>query len=275
MGRAASFARKVRARQTALSFNMNAAATLAVMLPLLCSRSSAAEVSSSLFHRVMVSHATLLTGGRVETVVPNPPEPPRLRAMSIRCHLLPWCDLWWCDPSTGDCFFSNMIVMPDYAEVNTADALACYTRRHKDFATGSSITSTPEAIGRVSTSLVDGIFDMNNLDFCYSTAYNVDYPWLLIDLLSPKDFRVVMFLVQTKGQIFVLQFLQNLEVRVGMTALAGNFESYSLFGRYAGPPLLLGEEVLVEVPTPVTARFVAIQKMETVSSFQICHVEVY
>lgn len=84
-------------------------------------------------------------------------------------------------------------------------------------------------------------------------------------------------LAQPTGNIDLLEYFSNLEVRYGMSDVdtAGNFSSFKLFGRYDGPVTEFGQEISLESPTAVTAKFISIQKMDAFAKLHICHIEVY
>lgn len=251
---------------------------LDIVLMMQCWSPSVAGNFTTHFTGVKLSHATMLTSLYLEAH-----QIPQGSFMILRCSAHcgrhPWCDLWCRDDSTDQCFFSNMIVTPGYKEVNMADALVCYTRRHEDFATGAAIQSTPNypvTNLRVKENLVDGIYDLQLPKTCYNVQEEY-YPWLLFDFRVPVTFRLIKMILQPKGQISILHQFTNMEIRVGMSEVVtlGDFSSYIFFGSFTGIPTEYNQEIVVEVLTPVNARFLSVQKMDLNAAFQICHIEVY
>lgn len=232
---------------------------------------------TALFRKVLVSETRLMTSRRLESAL-LPLGTLQTLQCSAKCGVQPWCDLWWL--SADQCFMSNMIVMPGYAETNMADALACYTRRHKDYATGAVIQGTvhnPLDPLRVIENLVDGIYDVNTRDMCYlSHEYSTNH-WILLDFGAPRTFRTVKLITQSGGAAFALLNLVNLEARAGMSPVSqpGNFSSYALLGTFPGPATSFNQEIVIEAPAPMTARFLSVQKVSGTDFIQICHLEVY
>lgn len=230
---------------------------------------------TNLFHRVSVSAATVSASQRLEVA----PESFSNIKSSIICSLREWCDLWCHDQTTDQCFYSDLIVMPGYSEPNLADALTCYTRRHPDFATGAVIEGTevhPVYAGvREKSNLVDGIYDRKSMSQCFDPN-EVNDPWFMLDFRAPVTFRLVKFFAQPGGAAFMINRISNLELRVSVSPAAtpGDFSAFLVFGFFTGPAVA-GQEIIVEGASPVTARFVTVQKMGLTTNFQLCHIEVY
>lgn len=239
---------------------------------------SLAEVTSASFHKVKISKATLLTSRTLREVPPHTALSHFLQCASP-CNADPLCELW-CHEDLINCMFSDMFVMPNYVETNMDDALACYTKRHKDIATGASINGSRTNASfpkRKAVNLVDGIFDRQDLLQCYMTDHSLDQPWFLLDFGVEVSFRLVKLFSQPSGQIVFVNDIREFEVRVGKEApgTPGDFRSYNWFGSFPGPATEFSQEVTIEVPAPVTARFLSVQKMMSSTKFQICHLEVY
>lgn len=230
------------------------------------------------FHRVMVSNAKLNPSRSLEFYLDSPGSHPVIRCSSL-CISHLWCDLWCQSTLTAPCVISNMIVMPDYNETDMTDALTCYTRRNKDFATGASIQGTSFHNMfplRVIDNLVDGIFARQTNDQCFFTSNDETNHWFVLDLKEPVSFRIVKIMAQPRGLSSVLHFLENIEVRVGLLAVdtVGHFSSYSYFGSFTGPATDYNQEIVITADASVWARFVSLQKLSE-GPFQICHLEVY
>lgn len=231
------------------------------------------------FTRVLVSEAKITGSQLLEPVHIALGSSHTLRC-SLICSLQPWCDLWCSDASADQCFLSNMIVMPDYEEGSIADALACYTQRRKDYATGATIqtaTTYYDTPLRVGGNLVDGIYDRFTLNTCYTNAVNVTNPWFVLDFGAPVTLRSVTLFSQPRGQAYLPTYLANLEVRVGMSPVTtlGDFSSYAFFGIFIGPASTFSQEIVIEAPSPMTARFLSVQKKSGTGHIQICHLEVH
>lgn len=250
-----------------------------VLLVLLAqSRPPPSTANTFNFYGVTVSRAMVMNSPSLEEF--SIPSVQTLRC-SVICGWRSWCDLWCRDASSDVCFFSNIIVTPGYsAEVPTADAMACFTRRPKDLATGAAIDASPHfaaRVLRVKENLIDGIYDLQTVDMCYMTLTGEDLPWFVIDFGKPVSVRLVKFFTQPTGQSYWVQSVGNLEVRVGVepVTMPGDFSAYDHFGHYQGPATKYNQEVVVEAPAPMTARFLSVQKMELSTKIQICHLEVH
>lgn len=256
-----------------------AAVLLTAVLAARCLSPTRAATPLTLFRRVEVSYSAVLASRRLESL-PLAPGTPPAPVCSRGCGALPWCDLWCEDASAARCVLSDLVVMPGYGESSTADALACYTRRHKDLATGAAIEATPSEPKvplRVKANLVDGFYDRWTMDQCYHSKTGEASHWLLLDFGKPATFRLVKIFVQAKGDFAMVNAARNLEVRIGTEAVSapGDFGSYAQFGFFVGPASAFGEEIVVERPTPVRARFVSVQKINDPETVQFCHIEVY
>lgn len=82
------------------------------------------------------------TAPRYSLPVPlrNDPSPQALSWMQRSCVVRPSVQRH--DVSSEQCIFSNLVVIRGYNELITGDGINCYTRRHKDLATGSAIEAT-------------------------------------------------------------------------------------------------------------------------------------
>lgn len=236
---------------------------------------SLAEVTTTLFRKVRVSEAAVVASRTLTTVQPHPGRLHSLRCSSV-CGLDPQCQLWCHGTFSSECLFSDMIVMPTYRETSINDALTCYTRRSQDLATGASIEGSPRNFylpSRKETNLVDGIYGQMSEE-CYRTR-RVDNPWFLLDFGAPVAFRSLkLFAVPEDASS--LASLINIEVRVGKVPARapGDFRSYHLIGVFTGPATEFNQEITVEVPANVTARFLSVQSKQN-GEMEICYVEVY
>lgn len=131
--------------------------TLLVTQPWSCSLAG----SLSLFRKVKVSRARMLTSRQLAAAATSHGPYHRARCAN-QCSLLAWCDVWCADASSEQCLFSDMMVVAGYSESNIADALACYTRRHKDLAVTAIIQGTANSKNKVKENLVDGIYDRHS-----------------------------------------------------------------------------------------------------------------
>lgn len=235
----------------------------------------------TLSHRVKVSLSVVAASKTLGTVPVPSGGPFHIFTCSAACGLEPWCDLWCYDASSSQCFLSDMIVMPGYAEGNaSADALTCYTRRHRDFATGAAIAATTSTFKkplRVKENLVDGIYDLQTIDECFRTSTQETNHWFVLDFGRPVRFRVVKLFTQPSGYLSVLATTRNLELRTGMAAvdIPGDFSSYDLFNEFPGPAREFHQEIVLEARELVTARFVSVQKKDDTEVLQLCHIEIY
>lgn len=240
--------------------------------------SSLSVTGSSLtrYYSVMVSNATLVQSKTLKTL-PIPPGASHTLRCSNGCSLLPWCNLWYRNPSTDLCFLSDIIVMPTYVENSMVDdALTCYTRRHRDFATGALIYGLPDVDVKFKENLVDGIYFQKKVHECHMMQVVEGNPWFMLDLREPVTFRIVKLIVQPGGSSGVLLKTKNLEVRIGTSIVdtLGNFEAFKVFGKFIGPATYNRQEIVLGGSKPVTARYISVQKTIQ-EKFQLCHVEVY
>lgn len=249
---------------------------MAILMAQSCSPSLAVIVSR-LFHRVWVSNAVMMASDRIESVIPSRSQRfSNVRCSSV-CMLAPWCQVWCRGSSSDECFLSNMIVMPAYVESNMADALACYTRRQRDLATYASIQGCPLMNDlKAASNLVDGIYDMKTLTTCHLMSY-ITNPWYLLDLGAARTFSLVRLYGMPAGKASGLLNVRDLEFRVSVSPAAtlGDFSSFDLFGTFVGPATEFNQEIVLTVATPVTARYLSVQRSGTGIFFQTCHIEVH
>lgn len=235
------------------------------------------SLSLTFYRRVLVSNATVANSTQLQ-VFSFPDGSFRSLRCASACVRSGWCDLFCLDSSSALCLLSNMIVMANYAEKHAGDALPCYTWRRKDLATGASIQAVPSPAGKppVKENLVDGIYGLRTWVQCFR-PYVIDYPWFLLDFGASVTFRTVRLFAQPFGHESMLAKISNIEVRVGTSSVAtpGDFRSYDLFARFAGPVTEFGQIVVLEVAAPVVARFLSVQKMDAWEKFQFCHIEVF
>ncbi|XP_042886986.1 uncharacterized protein LOC122262858 [Penaeus japonicus] len=255
-------------------------ALISVIMTLMQFRSASQAVQSALFHKVLVSRATIMTSQRLESAVIPLNNFQTLRCSTI-CISLSWSDLWCSDASTGQCLFSNMIVMPGYVGGTSADdVLTCYTRRPRDMATNAVIQATISNYNtpsRVKENLVDGIYDRQTLDSCYTSEKSETNHWFVLDFGVPLTVRSVRLFSQPGGTAYMVTYLANLEARVGMSPVntPGDFSSYAFFGIYLGPASSFSQEIVIEAQAPMTARFLSVQKVSGTDYTQICHLEIH
>lgn len=173
-----------------------------------------------------------------------------------------------------------MIVMPSYAETNMADALDCFTRRERDYATGAIVQGmlhNAKDPKRVLKNLVDGIYDRYSLDMCYVNDKTQVFPWFVLDFGKPLTLHLVKLFSQPRGALHLLDKLTYLEARVGMSPVnePGNFTSYDFFGMFLGPATSYDQEMIFEPSSPMSARYLSIQKVQGTEFIQVCHLEIY
>lgn len=258
-----------------LCFIMHVIRTTTLMLLLLLGATWSLSITMTLYRGVLVSNATVATSTRLEDL-PLPDGPFQSLRCASACSRSVWCDLFCLDSSNALCLLSNMIVMANYAEKHADDALPCYTRRRKDLATGASIQAVPSPELPVKENLVDGIYGLRTYVQCFYTDI-IDNPWFLLDFGSSVTFRTVRLFAQPSGVEAMLPRISNIQVRFGMSAVAtpGNFGSYQLFAKFAGPATEFGQIVTLEAAAPVAARYLSVQKMDVQERFQFCHIEVF
>ena len=250
-----------------------------VVLAVVAGTPALAQNALTLFRAVKVSENAVNKSARIEWPQVSPGGLYNLRCSSL-CDRMEWCQLWCRGTSTDHCILSDMFVMPTYKEPNMDDALTCYTTRPRDLATNAAITSTPQNTEKkTNKNLVDGIFVHTNINDCYLAKEDSLKLWFLLDFGTPVTFRQITMWTQPEGNMDNVKGLRDLEVRAGNTVVTApdGFQAYRLLGRFLGPATLYGQQVVVEAKTPVTARFLSVQRvaMDTPSTFQICHLEVY
>lgn len=255
-----------------------AAVAVALLLAMLAWSHALAGSPLALFRRVRVSNATLF--GRPPVGFSIPLGASSSLWCSRKCGIWSGCRLWCLSADESECLVSKIIVMPGYQEENVADALLCYTRRPKDFATGAHILASPLSTtfsNRTASNLVDGIYNLK-ISQCFFPEDGKNL-WLRLAFESPVSFRFVKMFAQPSGLEDLLLHLSNLEVRYGMSDMIteGDFSSFKLFGRYDGPVTEFGQEISLESPAPVKAKTISVQKMDddVNGKFPICHIEVY
>lgn len=249
---------------------------LAVLTAQSCSP-SLASTASQLFHKVRVSEAIVVTSPRLEAAALSLSQRFSKVRCSSACLSASWCQVWCRGSSSDECLLSNIVVMPAYVEPNTADALACYTRRQWDLATGVAIQGCKEMnVLKVPQNLVDGIYDLHTITTCYIMVSS-DNPWFLLDLGAARTFSLVRLYALPKGKLSGLDNIRDLEFRVSAfpPVTPGEFSSFDLFGTFVGPATEFSQEIVITVAAPVTARYLSVQRMALSSYFQTCHIEVH
>lgn len=233
-----------------------------------------ARNNACMWNRVYVSSLLLPSGLHLEHR-----DLPYFRTMSwsvvcsSTCCRIQWCNLWCRDPALNICLLSDLIVMPSYKEPNMADALLCFTSRHRDYVTGASIAageSLKEDQTRTKENLVDGIYGYA-LSSCFASEYYTN-PWFVVDLGSVRPIRFVKVIMQN-NEYSIKHY--DYQVRLGTEeATPEDFTSYKLFGVFDGPAVA-NQEVVFHSVSPVMARFVAVLRVSRNRSLQVCHLEVY
>lgn len=247
-----------------------------ILILLVMQSCSPAHATSALqrLTRVDVSRTLATTPGRYSTLN-IPPGSSHILRCSSGCVALPWCRMWCHDTPGDSCIFSDIVVMPEYDETNTADIITCYTMRQKSYMNQATFESSQEWIsnhpGRLKENLMDKLYITGDLNTCLLLEA-VTFPWFLLDFGEPVTFQHVRIVAQTGANVYTFC---NVEVRVGISPVLtlGDFSSYKILGKFAGPATA-NQDVDFKAPKPVTARFVSVQKMKQ-DWFQPCHVEVY
>ncbi|KAK3880525.1 hypothetical protein Pcinc_014989 [Petrolisthes cinctipes] len=188
-----------------------------------------------------------------------------------------WCNLWCVLPST-ECLVSNIIVMANYQETDTSDALTCYTTRPKNLVAYGTITGgahTSEFPERVIENLADGYFSYDHREL-YSSDRNLSEKWFAVDFGRPTTFQhVVMHAMDSE---YAPRSFTQVVVRVGNETAEdppADFVNYELFGTFPGKASP-GQVVEMTSPTPTVARFVSVQKvLDDQFVFTVAHLEVY
>ncbi|XP_071533030.1 uncharacterized protein [Panulirus ornatus] len=245
------------------------AATFSLVFP--ASRVACGELS--LWHKVEVSRAKVMSSTRVETHR-LPSDTHQVLKCCLTCLLLQWCKLLCVDQSTMNCTHVNTFVTPTYLESDTADGILCFTRRPMEFATMASIiTGKPYSLTRSGDNLIDGFYNFR-MDECLKTIDDPEDKWFVIDVGRALPIRHVLLVAQSNT--YARKHFVDFEVRVGtspVTAVEG-ISAYTFFGHFPGPGER-NEVVILESPHAMKARFVSVQKMSGISSLQVCHVEIY
>ncbi|XP_064083794.1 uncharacterized protein LOC135199561 [Macrobrachium nipponense] len=109
-----------------------------------------------------------------------------------------------------------------------------------------------------------------NISTSYYSLYLVQYPFLMVDLGEVRTVYLVKILPVNDGDF------NNIEVRLGMDLLTtGDFSSYTLLARYAGPYLSAQQYLSIYSPG-VPGRYLSIQKVPPGDNLiWIIEVEVY
>lgn len=191
---------------------------------------------------------------------------------SSACTMHEWCQLW-CRISASVCTFYSALVMPTYRDAFPDDALLCYTRRPMDLATGATPFMGDMHQDSNVTTLVDGIYDMQQ-ESCFKTKKATGHRWFVLDLGETLSFSHIRLRAQDSRVAEVM--FSEVEVRVGNERVKypDDFVSYALFGKFTGPAQA-NEEVDLTVSPPVQARFISVQRSVRRQHFQVCHVEVF
>lgn len=242
-----------------------------MLLPLLLLQAPASDASLMyMWHRVFVS-PTMVNSSTSDSLRHHSRARQTLPC-STACLRRPWCQLW-CRSSPSLCTFYSAVVMPTYQDASPDDALACYTRRPRDYAAGAQVTGGQHVNGTNVNNLVDGIYDLQILS-CFKTRKQEHHQWFLLDLGVPRIFSHVRLRAQPNPRAAIM--FSEIEVRVGETSVAApeNFTLYRSFGRFVGPGHA-DQEVDLVSRHPVQARFVSVQRHLDGEQFQVCHIEVF
>ncbi|KAK3874745.1 hypothetical protein Pcinc_020342 [Petrolisthes cinctipes] len=190
-----------------------------------------------------------------------------------------WCKMWCADSSSDTpCIISSLVVMPSYNELNTADALTCYTSRPKDHATYAVITAGQQDSNeplRRKENLVDGVYSYYQEEL-FTTTTTAGDKWFVLDFGRTVSFQHVVLYAQIYA--FREEMFRDVEVRVGnveVTTPPSGFAAYVYFGSFKGD-VFPGQVVDLWSPNLVWARFVSVQMLrDNGFGFYIGHVEVF
>lgn len=249
------------------------ACVAAVAVLLVLSMSSVEGNTLALFHQVLVSKAKV--NNILDQCVVSEPKVRFFHCSQI-CRELEMCNVWCYDSGSQNCTFSMILVMPMYTEVNTTDAIDCYTRRPRDYATSAAITTDQQADRSplmIKENLIDGIYRFL-IKENFATKRHLTDGWFVLDLRATVSFSHVVFFSSSRQYN---RSLDNIEVRVGMSPATSysQLSTYNLFGKFPGPSYP-NQEIILTSDQPVSARFVSVLKtVDNGLKMQVAHIEVY
>ncbi|KAK3886381.1 hypothetical protein Pcinc_009484 [Petrolisthes cinctipes] len=236
-----------------------------------------------MWREILVSHSRITMTSDIKQL-----ENPTIPAGAIAnfycpssCLRMGWCKIWCSHPSTNPthCILANSIVMPKYIELNTADAITCYTAGEvQDLATNVLIAAAgaqaPWFPNKRKENLVDGIYNYQEDDH-FSTATAFAENWFLIDFT--ENVMISQVLLFAPNNQFADKLFYDLEVRVGNVTVTSKAElaAYDLFGAFPGQAYP-GQVVDLKSAESVSCRFLGVQKMtQDWFEFEVAHIEVY
>lgn len=182
-----------------------------------------------------------------------------------KCHL--WC------LTNSKCRLMSLIVSGSYQPSLSSEAHTCYTNRMREIAFGANVTSSETVGSKDAGNLVDGIYDGSQRDITQVIEDNGTNAWLLVDLGVARTITEVMVMAQSSSTKDEVSLFSNFEVKAGDVWKAGDFTSYTLLGSFKGPGLF-GQQVKLRPHSPLSARFISIQKTDS-ADLKIAHLEIY
>ncbi|XP_045117462.1 uncharacterized protein LOC123508086 [Portunus trituberculatus] len=242
-----------------------------LLLPLLLLQTPASDATVVyMFRKVFVS-PIMVNSSKSESLC-HGEDTHHVGRCSGACTMHEWCQLW-CSNSPLICTLYSALVMPTYRDASPDDSLVCYTRRPMDLATGAKpFMGTMHEDSNVST-LVDGIYDMQQ-ENCFKTKKANGHRWFVLDLGEKRSFSHVRLRAQNNR--IASKMFSEVEVRIGneRVQFPDDFFSYTFFGKFIGPAYA-NQEIDLTTSSPVQARFISVQRFVSRQHFQVCHVEVF
>ncbi|KAG7167841.1 hypothetical protein Hamer_G010245 [Homarus americanus] len=227
-----------------------------------------------LWHQVLVSLAKVSSYKKVEKITLST-NSTVIWTCGNTCIKLGWCNLWYPDFSARTCTFYNTFVMPTYRETYNGDAILCYTKRPKDYATNANIIAGLQyaVASKTKENLVDGIYYFD-IKTCFQSDSADEEKWFVLDLGAVVTFSHIMVVAQPNSNAY--NNMYGLKLRVGTSPLESytGFSAYDEFGEFPGRAYE-SQEILIQSPKAVSARFISGEVSPDSGTLQLCHVEVY
>ncbi|KAG7159273.1 hypothetical protein Hamer_G022556 [Homarus americanus] len=246
--------------------------TLSVVLLLPLSSVDGGELR--LWHQVLVSLAKVSSSTNIKNITLST-NSTMVWTCCNTCIKLGWCNLWYPDFSARTCTFYNTFVMPTYRETYNDDAILCYTKRPKDYATNANITAGLQMTipSKKKENLVDGIYNFNILN-CFHTDSAEREKWFVLDLGAVLTFSHILLVAQPNSS--AKRTMYGFKLRVGTSPLESytGFSAYDEFGEFPGRAYE-SQEILIQSPKAVSARFISGEVSPDAKQLQVCHMEVY
>lgn len=197
-----------------------------------------------------------------------------IASVTLTCAERPWCYAF-CPSGEKDFILLKLFSVAFNDDPQEENKLKCYTKRSRFNIVNAQAevkvtVGTYVALGSVGN-LVNGI---TTLGLQQGIIVYGPIQYLVFDLGTSKTIQGVS--VIGPPEFWNLQRFQEVDIRVGNAPPTGDFSSYQQLGFMSGKAPHVNYEFTAYAPTPLTGRYVSIQKTaETTVDFHVGHVEIF